>query len=86
LNVKRVAPGLMIFASGGLNNGLEIAKCIALGATLGGMAGHFLRGAVDSTEKLINMLLLVRKQIEVTMFAVGAKNIESLRMSKLLMR
>ena len=86
LNVKRAAPGMMIFASGGLNNGLEIAKCIALGAILGGMAGHFLREAVDSTEKLIKVLLLVRKEIEVTMFAVGAKNIESLRMSKLLMR
>ena len=26
------------FASGGLKDGLDIAKCIALGATLGGMA------------------------------------------------
>jgi isopentenyl-diphosphate delta-isomerase len=38
LNVKRVSPDMTIFASGGLKDGLDIAKCIALGATLGGMA------------------------------------------------
>lgn len=86
LNVKKVAPGMIIFASGGLTSGLEIAKCIALGAKLGGMAGPFLREAVVSTENIIELLMLVRKQIEVTMFAIGAGNIDSLRNSKLIRR
>jgi isopentenyl-diphosphate delta-isomerase len=38
LNVHRAAPGLTIIASGGLRSGVDIAKCIALGASLGGMA------------------------------------------------
>ena len=40
LNVKKAVPNMTIFASGGIKDGLDIAKCIALGATLGGMAGQ----------------------------------------------
>jgi len=32
LNVKKVLPEMMVFASGGLKDGLDIAKCVALGA------------------------------------------------------
>lgn len=70
-NVKRTAPGMQIFASGGLKNGLDIAKCIALGATLGGMAGQFLKTAVISKDKTIEMIMLTKRQIEIVMFATG---------------
>src|ERR1041384_511986 len=71
LNVKKAAPGITIFASGGLKDGLDIAKCIALGASLGGMAGQFLKAAAVSTEAAVQMLNLTKSQIEVTMFAAG---------------
>ncbi len=71
LNVKKAAPDMTIFASGGLKDGLDIAKCIALGATLGGMAGQFLKAAAVSTEKAVEIIKLARQQIEVTMFACG---------------
>jgi len=35
LNVRKATPGIIIFASGGLKDGLDITKCISLGATLG---------------------------------------------------
>jgi len=72
LNVKRASPGMIIFASGGLKDGLDVAKCVALGATIGGIAGQFLKAAVTSTEKTIEMILLMKRQIEVTMFSTGA--------------
>ena len=43
LNVRKATPGIIIFASGGLKDGLDITKCISLGATLGGMASQFYR-------------------------------------------
>ncbi|MFA5873364.1 MAG: type 2 isopentenyl-diphosphate Delta-isomerase [Anaerolineales bacterium] len=79
INVKKAKPEMIIFASGGLKDGLDIAKCIALGATLGGMAGQFLKAAAVSTEKAIEMMKLTKRQIEVTMFASGAANIISLQ-------
>ncbi len=84
LNVKRGAPGLTIIASGGLKDGLDISKCIALGATLGGMAGEFLKAAAISTEKVIDVIQLVQKQIEITMFVTGARNIDALKNSTLI--
>lgn len=78
-NARKVAPDMTIFASGGLKDGLDIAKCIALGATLGGMAGQFLKAAADSTEKALERIRLTKRQIKVTMFAVGARHLDSLR-------
>jgi isopentenyl-diphosphate delta-isomerase len=83
LNVKKVAPNMTIFASGGLKDGLDIAKCIALGATLGGMAGQFLKAAAVSTEQAVEMMRLTKRQIEVTMFACGAGRIGELTIGKL---
>jgi isopentenyl-diphosphate Delta-isomerase len=83
LNVKNAAPDMTIFASGGIKDGLDIAKCIALGATLGGMAGQFLKAAAISTDNIIEMINLTKRQIEVTMFATGTMNLKELRNVKM---
>jgi isopentenyl-diphosphate delta-isomerase len=84
LNVKRNAPNITVFASGGLKDGLDIVKCIALGATLGGMAGQFLKAAAAGVEKVIEKLELTKRQIEVTMFACGIRKLQGLEISKLI--
>lgn len=78
LNVKEAAPDVKIIASGGLRDGLDIAKCVALGATLGGMASPFLKAAALSTEKVAEMMKLTQRQIQVTMFAAGADRLNHL--------
>ena len=83
VGVKRAVPEMRVFASGGLKDGLDIAKCIALGATLGGMAGQFLKAAAVSTEKAVEMMKLTKRQIEVAMFACGAERIGELEIGKL---
>ncbi len=81
LNVKKTVPDMTVFASGGLKDGLDIAKCIALGATLGGMAGNFLKAAAVSTEKAVEMMKLTKVQIQVTMFAAGVETLEELALT-----
>jgi len=83
LNVKKHAPGVKIFASGGLKDGLDIAKCLALGASLGGMAGPFLKAAADSTESVLSLVSLAARQIQVAMFASGVKSLSQLHRVKL---
>lgn len=85
LNVKNAAPDMTIFASGGIKDGLDIAKCVALGATLGGMAGQFLKAAALSTEDTVRMMQLVKKQIEVAMFAAGVSNFAMLKKTRLML-
>ena len=72
-NVKRAAPQLLIFASGGLRTGVDIAKCIALGARLGGMAGPFLKAAAQSLEATVQTIEELQREIQVCMFAAGAE-------------
>jgi isopentenyl-diphosphate delta-isomerase len=83
LQVRKAAPGMLLFASGGLRTGVEIAKCIALGAVLGGMAGPFLKAAVDSTELTVQTIQEIGKEIQVCMFAAGAGNLTDLQKTEL---
>ena len=83
LNVKKAVPDMTVLASGGIKDGLDIAKCIALGASLGGMAGQFLKAAAVSAEQAIEMMKLTKRQIEVTMFAAGVEKFEGLKIGKL---
>lgn len=82
--VKQAAPGLLVFASGGLTNGIDIAKCIALGAHLGGMAGPFLKAAVSSLEDTVNFIEDLRQAIRIAMFACGAGSIAQLQQTPLI--
>lgn len=81
--VRQAVPAMTIFASGGLRDGLDIAKCVTLGATLGGMAGNFLRAAATSAEQGLESIRLTKRQIEVTMFAAGAGDLKALRTAQL---
>jgi isopentenyl-diphosphate delta-isomerase len=78
-NVRRAAPGLTVFASGGLRSGLDVVKCLALGAVLGGMAGPFLKAAAVSAEAAAQAIRLTARQIQVAMFACGAADLDGLR-------
>jgi isopentenyl-diphosphate delta-isomerase len=81
--VRRVSPDVPVFASGGLKDGVDIAKCIALGATLGGMAGPFLKAAVHSATETMKSIEEVRREIRICMFGVGAGNLTELRQAKM---
>jgi len=76
--VRKAAPQMIIFASGGLRSGVDIAKCIALGARLGGMASPFLRAAVHSVKEVVDLIEQTTQEIRVCMFAAGASNLQEL--------
>jgi isopentenyl-diphosphate Delta-isomerase len=82
--VRRGAPGLPIFASGGIRDGIDIAKCLALGATLAGMAGRFLKAAAISLNETLITIQEIQRELQVCMFAAGAANLELLDERKLM--
>jgi isopentenyl-diphosphate Delta-isomerase len=86
LESKAGAPGLLIFASGGLKNGLDIAKSIALGADLGGMAGPFLKAAAHSAEEVAHTVAEIQQEIKICMFATGSSNLASLKNARIVKR
>jgi isopentenyl-diphosphate delta-isomerase len=82
IEVKLGAPNVKLVASGGIRNGLEIAKCLALGADLCGMAYPFLRKAAESQEALFEFSDMIIEELKSTMFLVGASNIQELKSSR----
>ena len=72
-----------IIASGGLRDGIDIAKCVALGASLGGIARPFLLAAAESGETLERKISIIRRQIRLVMFATGSLNITALQNNKI---
>ena len=73
---------IQVIASGGIRNGLEIAKCIALGANMCGMAFPFLRHASKSLENLYEFTNRTLIELRGAMFLVGSKNINQLGKSR----
>jgi isopentenyl-diphosphate delta-isomerase len=79
LAAGRAGPNIPIIASGGLRNGLDLAKSIALGATLGGMAGPFLKAAVNSLEAVLEQVQIVQAELSIAMFCTGTATIAALQ-------
>lgn len=81
---RDAAPDLPIIASGGLKTGIEIAKCIALGAQLGGLAGEFLRAAdSDGVAGVVELAGTITDELRVAMFCVGAADLDALSVTPL---
>jgi isopentenyl-diphosphate delta-isomerase len=71
-----------IIASGGLRNGMEMAKCIVLGASMCAMAYPFLLKAAESKEQLFSFADTVKAELKSTMFLIGAMNLSVLKSSR----
>ena len=83
LQVRQALPSVPLIASGGLRSGVEIAKCLALGADLGGIASPLLKAASQSAEAAAEALHDIAQQIRICMFATGSPDLASLRDAKL---
>ncbi len=76
---REAAPNLPIFASGGIYDGIEVAKSIALGATLVGLAGEFLRAAdQDGVDGVVELAGTLTDELRVTMLCSGAGDLSAL--------
>lgn len=78
------APELPVIASGGLRNGIDIAKSIALGAVMGGMAGPFLKAADESVEAVSELIAITAAQLRIAMLCAGAGDLSALQQTPLL--
>jgi isopentenyl-diphosphate Delta-isomerase len=86
INVRQAAPNIPLIASGGLRHGLEVAKAIALGADLAGLAMPFLRAAADSESTLHALAEVLIAEITTVLFCTGNANLQQLKQSQTLQR
>ena len=69
-HTRAVAPELPLIASGGLRDGVDVAKCLALGATAAGLARPFLLAA--RADRTGEAAAAVVRQLRIAVWAAGA--------------
>lgn len=84
LMAQRGAPGIPVFASGGIRDGIQMGKAIALGAAACAIAGPFLRADNRSAATVAELIEALMTQLRVAMFSAGIQSIEELRGTALL--
>jgi isopentenyl-diphosphate Delta-isomerase len=85
-SIRQVAPYVPLIASGGLRNGLDAAKAIALGADLAGLALPFLQAANESVDAVHELVELLMAEISTVLFCTGNADLLQLRDSNCLQR
>lgn len=83
VSVRKLSDSIPVFASGGLKNGMEVAKVLGLGANLAGLAGVFLKAAVVSEEHLSKTIQTMEKIIRISLFVTGSKNLKDFSEDKI---
>ena len=84
--IRRVNTTVPLIASGGLRNGIDIAKAIALGADLAGLAWPFLQAASESTEALDELVQLLIAELTTVMFCTSHGSLSELKYSQALQK
>jgi len=79
VSVVEADVGLEIIATGGIRNGMDVARALILGADGAGMAGALLKAATQSPEKVEEQIKGVIHELKVTMFLTGSRNLSELR-------
>ena len=65
-------------SSGGLRNGLDLAKSIAIGANLGGFATKFIHAANEGYESLHNTIKIILEELKLALFLTGSSNLQTM--------
>ncbi len=72
-------PNVPLIASGGVRTGVDIAKAIALGANVCGLALPFLEAATISREAVDELIAALTSGLRIAMFATGSARLAGLR-------
>ena len=85
-NVRKVSKKLII-ATGGLRTGIDIAKCISLGADIGGFAYKFLLTSwndyeSNSTSDTVKEIQTLKNELRSCLWLLNLNNINSLKNNK----
>ena len=82
VRARVAAPDAYIIASGGVRDGIDVAKAVALGADMAGMAGPLLRAAHAGEQELADLIDTVLGELRIAMFCTGSARIADVRANR----
>jgi isopentenyl-diphosphate delta-isomerase len=77
--VRAALPAVPLVASGGIRDGVHVAKALALGADLAGLALPFLRAADESDAAVAALIEELVTALRIAVFASGSRTLADLR-------
>jgi isopentenyl-diphosphate delta-isomerase len=86
VSLRAAFPDWPLIASGGIRDGIDACKCLALGADLVGMALALLPAAATSPDALHTRLSVIIRQLRVAMFCTGARTLTELNETRIAKR
>ena len=66
---------LFLIAGGGIRSGIDLAKAMSLGASMGSAALPFLKAALESKDAVVKLIEEFREQFKIALFLTGHKNV-----------
>lgn len=84
--VLSLKPRLTVISSGGIQNGLHVAKSIALGADIAGIARPLLRPAFSSEDSIVALLSRIITELKTTLMLVGCRSLDQLKSVPLVLK
>lgn len=78
-SIQLASVGLPVVATGGVRNGLHVAKAIVLGASAAGMAKPMLEAAKEGADAVMRELRAAIEELKAAMFLTGARDVKQLR-------
>ena len=79
VDVRAALPDVPLVASGGLRDGLDLTKALALGADLGGIAGPFLKAADVSAQAVAELAEEMADVLRIAMFCLSITTLQELK-------
>jgi isopentenyl-diphosphate delta-isomerase len=77
---------ITLIASGGVRNGIDMAKAMVLGASLSGIARPFLEPALDSADAVVEEVQTLKRQFKTAIFLLGMRSASELIGNEALLR
>ncbi len=81
---RNALPEALIIGSGGVRDGVDVAKAVRLGADVVGMASGVIQAATESTEAVVAHFQTVIRQLRTVCFCTNAANVAALKRVPLL--
>lgn len=82
-DLHQALPQAALIASGGIVDGIDVAKALRLGARVAGQAAGVLACAIESSEAVENHFQIIIEQLRVACFCTGSVSLNALRTAPL---